>query len=145
MRRLLVAVSVCVLACEPAKSPQPPDAGPLDITDPKQLLAAIDSMQGELKDRPKSFEVLSALGNLYYENGRYLEAIDALRLALEKAAPVEAEASALRAKKIVPAKELPLECRRTGQGYGFEQIAEQARKRVATDAPAALRCYDEAL
>jgi tetratricopeptide (TPR) repeat protein len=135
------------LACSRKESlPKPAaDAGPLagiDTSDPKALLAAVDQMQGRLKDKPKTFEVLSALGNLYYENGRYLDAVDSFRQALALSAPSEARAQELREKKVKPAKELPPECQRSGPGYGLEQIAQAARK---LDGPRELRCLDSAL
>jgi len=135
------------LACSRKESPPrpSPDAGALahlDTSDPKALLAAVDQMQGQLKDKPKSFEVLTALGNLYYENGRYLDAVDSFRQALAISAPSEARAQELRDKKVKPARDLPLECRRSGPGYGLEQIAEAARK---MDGPRELRCLDSAL
>jgi tetratricopeptide (TPR) repeat protein len=135
------------LACS-RKEPPPkpaPDAGPLariDTNDPKALLAAVDQMQGQLKDKPKTFEVLSALGNLYYDNGRHLDAVDSFRQALAISAPAEARARELRDEKVKPAKDLPLECRRSGPGYGLEQIAAAARK---LDGPRELRCLDSAL
>jgi len=135
------------LACS-RKEPPPkpaPDAGPLariDTNDPKALLAAVDEVHGQLKDKPKTFEVLSALGNLYYDNARYLDAVDSFRQALAISAPSEARAQELRDKKAKPAKDLPLECRRNGPGYGLEQIAAAARK---LDGPRELRCLDSAL
>jgi tetratricopeptide (TPR) repeat protein len=145
----LVAALAALAGCkerakEPAAAPPAP-AAELDTSDPKKLLAAVDRMAVQLKDKPKSFEVLAALGNLYYENGRYLEAVDAFRQALELSAKVEAEADALRARGVKPAQELPLECRRSGPTYGLAQIAEQARKLAASNPGAALRCDDEAL
>jgi Flp pilus assembly protein TadD len=141
----LAAIAGCKeRAKEPAAAPSAP-AADLDTSDSKKLLAAVDRMAGQLKDKPKSFEVLAALGNLYYENGRYLEAVDSFRQALELSAKAEGEADALRAKGVKPARELPLECRRSGPAYGLAQIAEQARKLAASDPAAALRCDDEAL
>jgi Flp pilus assembly protein TadD len=134
LRSAAVAGCVLVLACSRKEPPPPPaaaDAGPLanlDTNDPKALLAAVDQMQAQLKDKPKSFEVLSALGNLYYENGRYLDAANSLRQALAISAPFEARARELRERQVKPAKDLPLECRRGAQGYGLEQIAQAARK-----------------
>ena len=66
----------------------------------------MDRLQEQIKNKPKTFEVVSALGNLYYENGRYLEAIDAFREAEEMAAPAQAEAQALRKKGVKPAAEV---------------------------------------
>ena len=144
MRRLaLLALALC--ACKPAAPPAaPPDAArsPLDVTSSKALLAEVDRLKDQLKDKPKSFEVLGALGNLYYDNGRYLEAVDTLRQAEELSAPAEAEAESLRKKGVQPAADLPGECRRSGADFGLLQIAETARK---LDAPRQLRCLDAAL
>ena len=145
-RSAAAAACVLALACS-RKEPPPAAAGPgalanVDASDPKALLAAVDQLQGQLKDKPKTFEVLSALGNLYYENGRYLDAVDSLRQALAISAPFEARAQELRERKVKPAKDLPLSCRRSGQGYGLEQIAEAARK---LDPENERRCLDSAL
>ena len=140
---LAASFAAALAACSGPSSA--PDAGLLDITDPKALLAAVDQLAGPLKDKPRSFEVQAALGNLYYENGRYLDAIDAYRLALEKATAVEAETLALEAKGVKPADDLPIDCRRSGTAYGLEQIAEAARKLAASAPAKALRCGREAI
>ena len=106
------------------------------------MLAEVDRLKDQLKDKPKTFEVLSALGNLYYDNGRYLEAVDALRQAEELSAPIEADADALRKQGVKPAADLPSECRRSGAEYGLVQIAEYAK---TLDPPRRLRCIEGAL
>ena len=140
------AASALALACSGKEPPRPAaDKGSLanlDTNDPKALLAAVDQMQDQLKDKPKTFEVLCALGNLYYENGRYLDAVDSFRQALSISAPFEARAQELRDQKVKPAKDLPLECRRSTQGYGLEQIAQAAHK---LDSAAERRCLESAL
>jgi tetratricopeptide (TPR) repeat protein len=144
LRSAAVAACALALACA-RKEPPPAAAGPLanlDANDPKALLAAVDQMQEQLKGKAKTFEVLSALGNLYYENGRYLDAVDSLRQALAISAPFEARAQELRDRKVKPAQDLPLECRRSAQGYGLEQIAQAARK---LDPERERRCLDSAL
>src|SRR5712672_3929604 len=146
MRRLLVAF--VLLACKPAASPAPRAAADggndavAGASDSKALLAEVDRLHEQLKDKPKTFEVLSALGNLYYENGRYLDAVDSFRQALAVSAPFEARARELRDKKVKPAKDLPAECRRNAHAYGLEQIGAAARK---LDPPRELRCLDSAL
>ena len=142
---LALPLASCTDAPPPTTVKPVIDPSALDGSDPKKLLAAVDQMAGQLKDKPKSFEVLSALGNLYYENGRYLEAADSFRLALAISAPVEAERDALLKKGIKPAAELPLACRRSGPTYGLTQIAAEARRLGQTDPAAALRCDEEAL
>src|SRR5690242_15114583 len=146
MKRLSIAVAALALAaCKPSRpAPAPPsaavDAG-LDVNDPKALMAEVDRLHDQLKDKPKTFEVLSALGTLYYQNARYLEAVDTFRQAEEIAAPAEAEADALRKKGVKPAAQLPPECRR-GPDHGLVQIADAARK---LDPPKRLRCLETAL
>jgi tetratricopeptide (TPR) repeat protein len=120
------------------------DAGVLDAQDTKGLLAAVDAM-GAAKDKPKPFDVQAAIGNLYYEGARYLDAVDAYRLALATSLPVENALLALEAKGTKPAADLPLECRRSGTTYGLEQIAEAAQKAAATDPAKAVRCLREAI
>ncbi len=147
LRSAAVAACVVALACSRKEPPAAPaaDAGTLanlDTSDPKALLAAVDQMQAQLQDKPKTFEVLSALGNLYYENGRYLDAANSLRQALAISAPFEARAKELRDREVKPAKDLPPECRRSAQGYGLEQIAQAARK---LEPERERRCLDSAL
>jgi len=142
MRRI-AAAALALAACNAAPPPPAADAGaPLDPGDSKALLAEVDRLKGQLKDKPKTFEVLTALGNLYYENGRYLEAVDTFRQALELSASADAEAEALREKGAKPAAQLPIECRRSGPEYGFTQIVEAAKK---LDPPRQLRCLEAAL
>jgi len=146
MRRL--ALALVLFACHPARTPAgqtTPDAGRVerpDASDSKALLAEVDRLRDRLQDKPKSFEVLSALGNLYYENGRYLDAVDAFREAQDLAAPAQAQADELRRKGVKPATELPPECRRSGPEYGLSQIAAAAAK---MDPARRLRCLDAAL
>jgi tetratricopeptide (TPR) repeat protein len=54
----------------------------------KQLLAKVESMKDELKGKPKSIEVTVALGSLYYDNGKYLDAIDYYRQAIAQGEPL---------------------------------------------------------
>jgi tetratricopeptide (TPR) repeat protein len=82
------------------------------------------------------------LGNLYYENGRYLEAVDTYRQAEEFAVPAESLRSQLRARGVKPQADLPVDCRRAGSDYGLAQIFDAAR---SMDPPRALRCMDAAL
>lgn len=150
MNRALCLAASFAFACirGPPAPPQAPDAGStgsagtVDLNDPKALLAEVDRLQDQFKDKPKTFEVLSALGNLYYENARYLDAVDAFRQALAFATPIEAEAQALRDRGIKPAADLPTDCRRSGTNYGLAQIAEAARK---LDPQHQLACLDGAL
>jgi tetratricopeptide (TPR) repeat protein len=144
MKNLAAALAVVLCACHPEGSaPAPRDAGPsLETADSKALLAEVDRLKDQLKDKPKTFEVLAALGNLYYENGRFLEAIDTLREAEQLAAPAEAARDALVAKGVKPQADLPPDCRRSGSDYGLVQIAEAASK---MEPAKALRCLEGAL
>src|SRR5216684_4679680 len=107
MKCIALAAAAALLACKPTFSASPePDAGPaagLEVSDSKALLAEVDRLRDSLKDRPKTFEVLSALGNLYYDNGRYLEAVDAFRQAEDLAAPAEADEAEMRRRGVKPA------------------------------------------
>ena len=146
MKRLALALALPLFACKPSQPAA--SAGPAAASaasagsDSKALLAEVDRLKDQIKDKPKTFEVVSALGNLYYENGRYLEAVDSFREAEELAAPALAEADGLRKKGVKPATDLPAECRRSGPEYGLSRIAEAARK---LDPPHQLRCLDNAL
>ncbi|MGZ6125064.1 MAG: tetratricopeptide repeat protein [Myxococcales bacterium] len=142
MKRLVLALAL--FACKPSQptAARAPDAQPADPASSKALLAEVDRLKDQIKDKPKTFEVVSALGNLYYENGRYLEAVDAFREAEELSAPAQAEADALRKKGVKAAADLPAECRRSGPEYGLARIAEAARK---LDPPRKLRCLEIAL
>jgi Flp pilus assembly protein TadD len=149
--RVTFAVALALFACKPdapepqagAPEPQAVDAGgSIDAADSKALLAQVDRLKDQLKDKPKTFEVLAALGNLYYENGRYLEAVDTLRQAEELAALAEAARDQLLAKGVKPQADLPPECRRAGNDYGLAQIAQAAK---SMEPPRALRCLQNAL
>ncbi|HZR11035.1 MAG TPA: hypothetical protein VFA79_20770, partial [Myxococcales bacterium] len=140
MKRL--ALALALFACKPSRPPAAQAARPpADPPSSKALLAEVDRLKDQIKGKPKTFEVVSALGNLYYENGRYLEAVDAFREAEEMAAPVQAEAEALRKRGVKPAADAPKECRRAPE-HGLAQIAEAAGK---LDPPHRLRCLEDAL
>src|SRR3954467_6078131 len=138
---LLCATVACSSKPEPAASSPDANAAPSADAkgDSKALLAQVDQLSEQFKDKPKTFEVLAALGNLYYENNRFLDAIDSYRQALELSAPAESQAQELRKAGTRPAKDLPLECRRSGPGYGMQQIVGAAQ---SLDAPHRLRCLD---
>src|SRR3954471_19558309 len=119
IRRIPRLVLCAAVACssKPETAASPPDAAGAaqalgNVTNSKALLAQVDQLSGQLKDKPKTFEVLAALGNLYYENNRFLDAIDSFRQALDLSARAEGEVAALRKAGTKPAEDLPLECRR---------------------------------
>src|SRR3954471_21632651 len=146
--RIAILFLGATVACssQPAPTAAPADAGSFpasgDAIDSKALLAQVDQLSAQFKDKPKTFEVLAALGNLYYENNRFLDAVDSYRQALELSAPAESQAQDLRKAGTKAAKDLPLECRRSGPTYGLEQIVAAAK---SLDAPRRLRCLDAAL
>src|SRR6059058_5473441 len=144
LRRIPLLSLFAALACssKPESAAVPDAAGPEaagDATDSRALLAKVDKLSGQLKDKPKTFEVLAALGNLYYENNRFLDAVDSFRQALQLSGPAESQAAALRKAGTKPANDLPLECRRSGPGYGLEQILVAAK---SLDAPHRLKCLE---
>src|SRR5438270_9606864 len=146
--RIAILFLGATMACssKPSSTAAPADAGSLpapgEPVDSKALLAQVDQLSGQFKDKPKTFEVLAALGNLYYENNRFLDAIDSYRQALELSGPAESQAAALRKAGTKPANDLPLECRRSGPGYGIEQILVAAK---SLDAPHRLKCLESAV
>jgi tetratricopeptide (TPR) repeat protein len=114
----------------------------------QDILARLDTMKAELKNRPKTAEIEFALGNLYYENSRWPDAIDAYRQLLERAqAPLE-RFLALRAKAQLPPSR-PSDCEfpaTAGSQPTFDVLISAAddlatRGRVK----AALACYEVAL
>lgn len=142
-----------------------PDAGPAPSTaysdaelanDPKSLLAKVDALKDELADRPRDFHINVALGTLFYENGRYIEAIQYYRDALAGAATAEQRLLALRNEAKVPTHaEVPESCRpdlldarATAAGQkqrALETIIEEAQKREATEPAAAVACWAQTL
>jgi tetratricopeptide (TPR) repeat protein len=131
----------------PAVNQVPPGHPPVadETMDAKQLLEKLDSMKDELKNRPKTAEIEYALGNLYYENGRYPDAIDEYRHLLERAkAPL---ARYLEARKH-PHKTLTPEqagCPEASHPSYEQLIAIADSKAGAGDYSAAVTCYEGAL
>ncbi len=115
----------------------------------KEILDRLDKMKAQLKGRPKTAEIEFALGNLYYENSRWPDAIDAYRQLLERAAGPLARYRALRDRargsRAGSAQGHPADCELRGQP-SFDAVIEAAdalakRKEVAR----ALACYELAL
>jgi tetratricopeptide (TPR) repeat protein len=102
---LLALVAVAsLIGCIPEEAPTPPpveatapvDAGPPaaantgDVpTDSKSLLATVEAMKDQLKSRPRDFNVDAALANLFYDNGKYIDAIEYYTNALDRLAAAE--------------------------------------------------------
>lgn len=111
----------------------------------KELLEKLDSMKDQLKDRPKTAEIEYALGNLYYENGRYLEAIDYYRRLLERTAPAMQRYLEVRKE---PHRTLTPEqsgCPASAHPSYDQLIAIADAKAKAGNASAAVTCYEAAL
>ncbi|MFN7131380.1 MAG: hypothetical protein ACK4N5_04815, partial [Myxococcales bacterium] len=68
-----------------------------------ELLQQVEQLKAQLKDKPKTFEIAAALGNLYYENGRYGDASVHYGEALQKAADVFRVREALAKKPVAAA------------------------------------------
>lgn len=111
-----------------------------------ELLQQLDAT-GDLKGREKTFEIASALGKLYYTNGRTTDALTFLQQAEAKAKPVRELFLAQRKKlggKAVPSAE------QAGCGFGpamaLEAMAKVADERAKKgDAAGAAACAREAL
>ena len=125
-----------------------PAVGGGEALDGKQLLQKLDSMKDELKGRPKTAEIEYALGNLYYENGRYPEAIDFYRQLLARAEKPMADY--LAARKRAGEGGAPLTPEQAGcpsaSHPSFDQlVAIGEAKAAAKDYAAAVTCYETAL
>lgn len=90
-----------------------PDGGIGDPgTDTKSLLATVESMKGQLKDKPRGFNVSAALGNLFYDNGKFIDAIEYYGDALDRAAPAEKRLTELAAAgQLDPKAAVPESCK----------------------------------
>jgi tetratricopeptide (TPR) repeat protein len=101
LRAGVVAAAIWAAACIPDPPPDAtpaavktaPDAGAQSdsalVADPKSLLATVDSMKEQLRNRPRDFSVDVALANLFYDNARYIEAIEYYTDAIDRAAETE--------------------------------------------------------
>ncbi len=129
----------------PAATPQ--DSLDLDPRDTKGLLQAVESMKASMKDRPRDFGVNVALGNLYFDNGRYSEALEFYRDAVGQSAAAEQRIRALA--KVKPAAKVPVECRaepspaeaaRGEKNRTFETLAQVLEAQKPSDGSAAAAC-----
>ena len=124
--------------------PAPPPVAPEEI-DSKKLLEKLDAMRGQLRERPKTAEIEYALGNLYYENGRYPDAIDYYRQLLERAAAPLQRYQAARAHPHEFVSPEQAGCP-PSQKADFDQlIAVGDAKAAAAEYSAAVTCYEAAL
>jgi tetratricopeptide (TPR) repeat protein len=140
MKRLATVLPLVLAACIPDEGPAPAAQPPAAVADDvsKGLLQTVDSLKDELKGRPRDFGINLALGNLYFDNGRYVDALGYYRDALALVA--EAEGRLLQAKSRPAA---PADCRvepSTGgkSGRSVEQVLQQASARPGEGALACL-------
>ncbi len=144
-----------LLACDapvviPREVPGSSDGGTAAsaAADPKaaELLSHVDRMRADLMAREdKPVGILVALGNLYYENRRYPDAIDWYRQAIEAGEPALAPLRALREDGVEEAAELPEGCEWTGDPRAFESIVARARQHLeAGRRREALACFGQA-
>jgi hypothetical protein len=112
-------------------------------------MARVDALKDRIRDRPKSLDILVSLGDLYYQGGRYADAIDWYGQAIAFAEPawkkLDALPAAARAAK--PSAKAAAACRRDGpERRGYEAIAAEAeafaRARARGDAA---HCWKVAL
>lgn len=117
-------------------------------TDSKKLLATVESLKDKLKDRPRDFNVNAALGNLFYDNAKYIDAIEYFGDALELSAPTEARL--LDGADANPARVVPAACRLNApskadlekgqQMRAFEAIVETADSLLGSQPAGASAC-----
>ncbi|WP_242345017.1 tetratricopeptide repeat protein [Anaeromyxobacter terrae] len=128
-------------------APAPGRREPQGLPSSSELLAQVEAMKGQLASAPKSLEILLALGNLYYQESRYADAIGWYDQAVAVAEPAWKDYLALppsaRAKEPSPAvKEA---CTRS-QARGFEPLVRAAQGRARRkDVAGAAYCYRAAL
>ncbi|MFM2151693.1 MAG: hypothetical protein RL199_128 [Pseudomonadota bacterium] len=138
MKRFAIVLPLVLAACIPDEAPAPtPPAAPAG-TDSKSLLQTVDSLQNELKGRPRDFGINLALGNLYYDNGRYVDALGYYRDAVGLIA--KAEETLVGAKtRPVPSADCRVEAAIEGKGgRSVEQVLQVAAGRTGDAAVACL-------
>ena len=113
--------------------------------DGKKLLEKLDAMRDQLKDRPKTAEIEYALGNLYYENARYPEAIDYYRQLLERSAAPLLRYMAARSHPHKAVGPEQAGCPPSARPAFDQLIAIADTKAAAHDYSAAVTCYQAAL
>ena len=124
------------------------DTGPAPkMYDPANadLLQKVDAMKARLAKMHKPVAILLALGNLFYDNDRWPDAIDAYRQAIEKAEPAIKAREALVARKVRPAKTPPDACTGRDDGDFTKGVAEAEALAKRGRRGEALACYDATL
>jgi tetratricopeptide (TPR) repeat protein len=128
-------------------SPMPEGSPGQGAPSSAELLAQVEAMKSRLASAPKSLEILLALGNLYFQERRYPDAIGWYDEAIALAEPVWKDYLTLpeRAREKEPAPAVQQACART-EARGFEPLATEARTRARRkDLAGAGFCYRAAL
>jgi tetratricopeptide (TPR) repeat protein len=130
---------------DPAATNGDPSAG----IDSKSLMATLDAKKDQLKGKPRDFSIDIALGNLYYENARYIDAIEYYTDALDRGAPAEKRIVALTAAERSAKTPPPERCQLAGpsaaevpggaKGHTFEAIVT-ASDELTSHGPDAAAC-----
>jgi tetratricopeptide (TPR) repeat protein len=149
--RLWVALMLTSGAPGAAREPTPssaafgvlPDGGV--ALSPKELLRRLDEMKDQLKDRPKTAEIEFALGNLYYDNARWPDAIDYYRQLLERAEKPLQRYLALRSRVPAVQKIGQARCPAAQSATFDDLVAAAERQERAGKLAAAARCYEVGL
>jgi len=116
-------------------------------SDAKALLARVEAMKDQLKDKPKTIEITVALGSLYYDNGRYLDAIDYYRQAISQGAQLAADYQAIASAdaKVEPAELKASGCDRATLRDSDPMMARAKKLQAEGKKPMALACAHEAV
>lgn len=90
VKKWVAVAALCAWAgCQPpppvgrAANPTPPPS-PSANKESAELLKKVDALEKDLKERPKNFVVKKALGRLYFENERFVDAASMFRQALDE-------------------------------------------------------------
>jgi tetratricopeptide (TPR) repeat protein len=111
-----------------------------------ELLAQVEALKGQLSQAPKTVEILTALGDLYYEHQRLADALSWYDQAVEAAQPAWKAYLALpaAARAAPPPADARERCAR-GPGRGHAELVADARALAPKQPAAAAACYRAAL
>jgi len=107
-----------------------------ESADSRALLQAVDAVRDRLKGRARDVAVNLALGNLFVDNGRYVESMEYYRDAARQVQPVVDRLRGLQADAAAGA------CPAAGQP--IEALIAAAQSSTPADSPAATGCWREA-
>jgi tetratricopeptide (TPR) repeat protein len=157
---LILAAAACSKSTTPAAPPPPapPAAEPAGHAAaqmpgghpsvaatrlPDEAAAKLAALQERVAKEPRAFEPAVLVADLYYDNARYPDAVDAYRAALERSAETLALYDELVAKKPAPATDLA-GCE---AGAGRVEANDKAARalRDKGDAPHAFACARQAV